>query len=157
MMDWNSKISKDTNTIAEKDYRYVIVDAERTQTKGAGKLPVCPMLKVTAQIQVGKDRTIEIHDYIVLHETMEWKIGQFLVSIGQKKKGEPCQPNWDPNAIIGKRGWLNTKNNKEGYPQVNRWLSPEEAPEMQSKEEKQEIGDFFGPNDKPIEDDRIPF
>ena len=155
-MDWNSKITKDSGTVKDGEYPYLIVDAEQKRTKATLK----PMLEVCVKIGLGQGREMELRDWIVLSEETEWKVGQFLVSIGQKERGKECIPDWSPNAIIGKRGRLKIKNRNDRSqitwlaPQKDADKAPKEAEDVE-KEEKQD--DFFEGFEEVSEDDRIPF
>lgn len=157
-MDWNSTITSDSNNLPEGEYPYVITYCEKSETSGRGKLPVCPMLIVTAEITTPYGSTLELKDYLVLHESMEWKIGQFLVSIGQKEKGKDCIPDWSSKAIMGKRGYLLTRN-EEGrnggtFARVAKWLDKKASSKNEAEEDTEE---FFGDDFEPIKNDRIPF
>lgn len=156
-MDWNSEITKDGNTIEPGIYKYLITEINKTESKGTGKLPPSPMLVVKAKIDLGNFNERTITDYIVLHESLEWKVSQFLVSIGQKEKGKPCKPDWSNAAIVGKRGLLETRNQKgiDGriYARVLQWIPQAEYEKRKAENQDSDfLGDF-----EPINDDRIPF
>lgn len=154
-MDWNSKITKDSGTIKDGEYPYIIVDAEQKVTRNTLK----PMLEVRAKISTGLGREMELRDWIVLSEETEWKVGQFLVSIGQKERGKECIPDWSPNAIIGKRGRLKIKNRNDR--QQITWLAPQndakEASEAEDKPKEEKKDDFFEGFKEVSTDSRIPF
>lgn len=151
-MDWNSKITKDSGTVKDGEYPYLIVDAEQKRTKETLK----PMLEVCAKIGLEQGREMELRDWIVLSEETEWKVGQFLVSIGQKERGKECIPDWSPNAIIGKRGRLKVKNRNDRS-QIT-WLAPQKDTDKAPKEAKEEKqDDFFKDFEEVSIDDCIPF
>lgn len=155
-MDWNSKITKDSGTVKDGVYPYLIVDTEQKMTKTTLK----PMLEVRVKIRTGLGREMELRDWIVLSEETEWKVGQFLVSIGQKERGKECIPDWSPNAIIGKRGRLKIKNRNDR--QQITWLAPqndanEASEEAEDKPKEEGTDDFFEGFKEVSTDSRIPF
>ena len=155
-MDWNSKITKDSGTVKDGEYPYLIVDAEQKVARNTLK----PMLEVRVKISTGLGREMELRDWIVLSEETEWKVGQFLVSIGQKERGKECVPDWSPNAIIGKRGRLKIKNRNDR--QQITWLAPqndahEASKEAEDKPKEEKKDDFFEGFKEVSTDSRIPF
>lgn len=155
-MDWNSKITKDSGTVKDGVYSYLIVDTEQKMTKTTLK----PMLEVRVKISTELGREMELRDWIVLSEETEWKVGQFLVSIGQKERGKECIPDWSPNAIIGKRGRLKIKNRNDR--QQITWLAPqndanETSEEAGDKPKEEKKDDFFEGFKEVSTDSRIPF
>lgn len=62
-----------------------------------------------------------IKENLYLYGKGEWRISQFFISIGQKKKGEPLRPNW--NAILGAKGTaeleINNYTDRDGNPGKN--------------------------------------
>lgn len=155
-MDWNSKITKDSGTVKDGEYPYLIVDAEQKVTRNTLK----PMLEVRVKISTGLGREMELRDWIVLSEETEWKVGQFLVSIGQKERGKECVPDWSPNAIIGKRGRLKIKNRNDR--QQITWLAPqndahEASEEAEDKPKEEKKDDFFEGFKEVSTYNRIPF
>lgn len=155
-MDWNSKITKDSGTVKDGEYPYLIVDTEQKMTKATLK----PMLEVRVKIGLGQGKEMELRDWIVLSEETEWKVGQFLVSIGQKERGKECIPDWSPNAIIGKRGRLKIKNRNDR--QQITWLAPqndanETSQEVEDKPKEEKQDDFFEGFKEVSTDSRIPF
>lgn len=160
-MDWNSPIRKDSGTVKDGEYSYVIVDTEQKVTRNTLK----PMLEVRVKINLGGGHDMELRDWIVLSEETEWKVGQFLVSIGQKKRGEECIPDWSQRAIVGKRGRLKVKNRNDRA-QIT-WLAPKkEEPQFANKENGETVSqkasqekqdDFFEGFKEINTDERIPF
>lgn len=166
MMDWDSPISKDSNTIKDGDYPYLIVDAEKKFTRSTLK----PMLEVRVKITLDTGYERELRDWIVLSEETEWKVGQFLVSIGQKERGKMCVPDWSDNAIIGRHGFLRVKNRNDRT-QIT-WLAPKKTTTQQENEENEEAvsqqpekkdeqkasqDDFFAGFTPYENDSRVPF
>lgn len=150
MMDWDSEIKDTGFQVTPGVYPFEIIDAEQTKSKGK-KLPPSPMLKVEIECTMDSGTAFRVTDFIVLHESLEWKVAQFLESIGQKEPGKSCKPNWGPLALIGSTGKVEIEN-REGqdgnsYPSVKRWLPKEEG----------ENAEFFGKDFKPVDDERIPF
>ncbi|WP_286927483.1 hypothetical protein [Lactococcus sp. UBA7128] len=62
--------------------------------------------------------TATLTEKLYLYKKGEWRISQFFVAIGQKKKGEPVRPNWQ--AVLGATGQAEVKvrnyTDKDGNP-----------------------------------------
>ncbi|MFZ2667631.1 MAG: hypothetical protein WAX40_04850, partial [Lactococcus raffinolactis] len=64
----------------------------------------------------------------------EWRISQFFISIGQKKKGEPLRPNWQ--AVLGAKGTaeleINNYTDRDGNPGKNNRVKTFNEPTQQA-------------------------
>lgn len=104
-LDWNSEITQDDQfeLLPDGEYDFVVESMERARFNGSDKMGPCPQAKLTLVIKSpvsGND--VKILETLNLHKKMEWKLSQFFVCIGQKKKGEPLVPNW--NLVPGSKG-----------------------------------------------------
>ena len=67
----------------------------------------------------------KVFDSLYLNTKAEWRLSQFFLSIGQKKKGEPLRPNW--NEVPGSAGKVelivNSYTDKNGNPKRNNKVS----------------------------------
>ena len=70
----------------------------------------------------------------MLDDSLEWKLCQFFLAIGDRKHGEALKMNWD--AVEGKGGWCEighrTWTGRDGEEresnQVERFIDPQDAP-----------------------------
>lgn len=103
-LGWNDEIEQDSNdfeVLPEGDYDFEVIKFDRGRSKGSDKLPACNMAILTIKVSDGVKSTT-VTENLVLHTKMEWKLSQFFCSIGQKKKGERVQMNWQ--AVYGAKG-----------------------------------------------------
>ena len=135
-LDWDSEITSDGDEYAlldEGDYDFVITAFERSRSSGSGKLPSSPMAIITLRVTDAAGNGTAVKDNIILHSSVEWKLGQFFHSIGMKKQGEKLRPQWDN--IIGKKGrchvYIDTFTGNDGSEKKNnkvqRYLPPDAA------------------------------
>ena len=92
-MDWDSGISAEAsqaNLPPVGEYGFTVIEFEKTQSK-TGKKMAKVTLKLDESAQFWK-----VNDYLVLQDSMAWKLAQFFESLGLKKKGEPLTSMpWD--------------------------------------------------------------
>ncbi len=79
--------------LEEGDYEFVVDDFKRTFAKDN----TTPVLELTLKIG---DTTVR--DWLHFKKNAEWKISQFLISIGMKKHGEPAKVDFDH--LLGAKG-----------------------------------------------------
>ena len=105
-LGWQDTIVKDAEEYPlweDGDYHFIVESFERARTQGTGKLPPCNMAKLTIKvINLDTNDSIKLTHQLILHSKMEWKLSEFFSAIGQKKKGEPLQMNW--NLVPGSNG-----------------------------------------------------
>lgn len=75
------------------EYDFEVVNYNRQFAKDN----TTPVLELTLLVE-GR----ELKDWLHFKKTVEWKISQFLVSIGMKKHGEPSKVDFDN--LIGSKG-----------------------------------------------------
>lgn len=136
-LDWDSPISyeqPDFVTLDEGVYPFTISKMERKQYEGSrreGGLPACPMAELTIEAR-GKEGISTFRTRLFLHSRCEGILTNFFTCIGQKKKGETFNPNW--NDVQGSSGWarlkvrtFETRNGLEGTAnEIDRWLAPDD-------------------------------
>lgn len=108
-LGWNSEITNEGKDfiIAEPgDYDFTVVGFERGRFNGSAKMPACNQAELSIKLNHPDGECI-VKDKLFLHSKTEWKISEFFLGIGQKKKGESFRPNW--NAIIGATGRCKVK------------------------------------------------
>ena len=104
-LGWDDQIEKDAQEfilLPEGDYDFTIEEFERSRSQGKGKLPPCNMAIVHFLVQDGEGRQVPIRENFILHSSLEWKLSELFMSIGQKEKGEKVSMNW--NALPGATG-----------------------------------------------------
>lgn len=94
--DWNDEIEQDSSDfelVPEGEYDFEVVKFERGRTPSDAKYPNCNQAILTLKL-TNSEREATITDRLILNKKLEWKLSQFFCSIGQKKKGERVQMNW---------------------------------------------------------------
>lgn len=141
-LGWDDTITQDGGDggilLAPGDYIFEVQKFERARyTPGpTSKLPPCNMAKLELKIQSDQGTAI-VFNNLYLHTSTEGLLSAFFASIGQKKKGEPLQMNW--NMVIGAKGVVkikhrtykdNTYNDVDRfYPLDASYYTTKEAPE----------------------------
>ena len=134
-LDWNSTIENDSSYILLPDgvYPFTVTAFERGYHNGSDKLPPCPKAVLTIQVDGGSLGTVEVHENLFLHSRAEWKLCEFFTAIGERKKGEPLQMNW--NAVGGATGLCELGHRKykdNDYNQITKFLEPKPQPVPQA-------------------------
>lgn len=106
-LSWDSTIEKESNFVLLEpgEYDFTVKNMTRGQyTPGpnAKISEACPMAELELDVTDSKGQTATVKENLILHTSLEWKISQFFISIGQKVKGQPFVPNW--GAVIGTTG-----------------------------------------------------
>ena len=130
---WEDEIENDGQDfflLPEGEYPFTVTKFERGRSKGNGKMPPCNM----AILQLHVNEQAYITEYLLLNSKMEWKLSQFFVSIGLKKRGERVRMNW--SKVLGASGMCRIK--VEEYTgddgkvrhsnKVDAFLDPEQVP-----------------------------
>lgn len=103
-LGWDSEITNEGKdfVIAESgDYEFTVTGFERGRHNGSAKMPACNYAELSIKLRLTEGECI-VKDKLFLHSKMEWKLSEFFLCIGQKKKGQSFVPNW--NAIMGATG-----------------------------------------------------
>lgn len=123
-LGWDSGISAEAGEFKIPpigEYLFYVANFERAYSK-TNK----PMAILTLSLNVN-DQAYERKDYLVLTETMEWKLAQFFESIGLKKKGEALSKMpWDQ--VIGKQGTcklIHEEYNGQTVPRIGGYIVPD--------------------------------
>lgn len=102
--DWDDFIENDSPDyviLPEGDYNFTVMGFERARFNGSEKLPPCNKAVLSLEVESPEGRTIITHN-LFLHTRTEGLICAFFNAIGQRKKGEKLQMNW--NKVIGSTG-----------------------------------------------------
>lgn len=103
-LGWDSEITNEGKdfVIAEPgDYEFTVTGFERGRHNGSAKMPACNYAELSIKLRLPEGECI-VKDKLFMHSKMEWKLSEFFLCIGQKKKGQSLVPNW--NAIMGATG-----------------------------------------------------
>lgn len=102
-LSWDEEINQESEftLLEDGDYDFEVIKFERGRSKGSTKIPPSNMAILTLRVGNGIEKTT-VTDYLVLHSSLEWKLSQFFIAIGDKKHGEPLRMNW--NNVVGKKG-----------------------------------------------------
>lgn len=124
---WEDEISEESSFVLleEGDYDFTVTSYERKRFPGSAKMCACNQVEL--RLEVGG---IPLTDSLFLNKKAEWRISQFLISIGMKRKGVPCKPNW--NAIPGSRGrckvgirtWTNKNGDRRQSNEIKEYYEP---------------------------------
>ena len=111
VLGWDDEISQESNftLLPEGEYDFEVVGFDQGMYNGSNKLPACPKAELTLRVDGGDQGTTQVFENLFLVSSMEWKISEFFLSIGQKKKGESFVPKWDQ--VLGSTGRANIEVN----------------------------------------------
>ncbi|MDR2976886.1 MAG: hypothetical protein LBV19_06195 [Streptococcaceae bacterium] len=127
MMDWDDEISQESSftLLPAGDYPFIVVGFERKKfepnPQRQSKIPAgTNMASVEMEFKADDGSTTRVTENLFLLKKMEWKMSEFFLSIGQKKKGEPFHANWPK--VLGSSGKATLEVNtymKDGNEQQN--------------------------------------
>ncbi|MDO4548204.1 MAG: DUF669 domain-containing protein [Clostridia bacterium] len=138
-LGWDDIIENDGasfEVLPEGDYDFEVVSFERgryTPSRPDSKLPPCPMALLT--IEIGSDQSkARIQHRLFLHSRCEGLLCAFFTAIGQRKRGEALNMNW--NRVTGATGrckvtvreYTTDKGEKRQSNQISRFYEPDDAP-----------------------------
>lgn len=104
VLDWNDAIENDSPDfilLPENDYDFTVEKFERERHPGSEKLPPCPKAVIYLRIDAPEGTAVIKHN-LFLHSKTEGMLCAFFSAIGQRKKGERLNMNW--NAVTGSTG-----------------------------------------------------
>lgn len=133
-LSWDSTIEKESSFVLLEpgEYNYKVTNMTRGQyTPGpnAKITEACPMAELELEVTDSIGQTATVKENLILHTSLEWKISQFFISIGQKIKGQPFVPNWAQVVGATGRGEFDTrkytsKGEEREANQVKNFLEP---------------------------------
>ena len=102
-LGWDDLISEEGGQYIalDGDYTFTVKAVEKGRFAGSAKIPACNKATITLAVD-HPDGVANVKYDLILWSTLEWRISDFLLAIGQKRHGEPTRPNW--NAMVGARG-----------------------------------------------------
>ena len=102
-------------------YPFRVTKFTRGRFNGSEKMPACPKAELELSVYSQEHGEVTIFESLLLHTKTEWKLSEFFLSVGQKRKGEKVTMNWQ--AVIGAQGMceleVNKYNDKQGNPREN--------------------------------------
>lgn len=143
---WDDEISNEGTPFVlfpAGDYPFTVTNFERSTYQPAPgyphKVPTGCLMAVLSLdfVNPATGEKTTIKENLYLYEKGEWRISEFFVAIGQKKKGEPVTPNWQ--AILGATGMAKLE--------VNTYTKKGETEEKQNNKVK----NFLEPNEVPTQ------
>lgn len=146
-LDWDDEIENDGQSfeaVPPGDYDFQVIGFERERYPGGNKIPACNKAVLTIQVSNG-EKSGTIKHNLLMYTTMEWKLSEFFIAIGQKKHGEKLRMNW--NAVVGAAGrckvgihkWVNKNGEEMESGEIKKFYEPKGAP---SGGRKYTPGDF---------------
>ena len=126
MMDWNDYIEQESQfvTLPEGDYNFTVTSFEKAKHAGSAKIPACNKAILELTFKAPNGQRGRCKDFLLLHESVEWKLCAFFRSIGQKQHGTGLHMDW--SKVQGAKGRAHFIVNDDGYNRVDRYLDPEE-------------------------------
>ena len=86
-------------------YDFTVVSMERGRFAGSEKMAACNSANLNMVVKDADGNERHVFDTLYLNTKAEWRLSQFFIAVGQKKKGEKLNPNW--SAVPGSTGKLN--------------------------------------------------
>lgn len=133
-LSWDDEISLESEfeLLPAGEYNFYVDSIEKGHFGGSEKMSPCPQANLTIIVKKADGKEAKIFDTLYLNTKAEWRLSQFFIAIGQKKKGEPLAMNW--RRVPGAHGRLSLsvneytdKNgNKKQNNRVDRYLPPEQ-------------------------------
>lgn len=81
--------------LPEGTYEFTVASMERAHFGGSEKMAPCNMANLDLLIKDKDGKEHHVFDSLYLNSKAEWRLSQFFLCIGQKKKGEALRPNWN--------------------------------------------------------------
>lgn len=134
--NWDDIIENDSGEyilLPEGDYDFKVLSFERERHQGSAKLPPCKKAVLNIEVTSPQGKTTIRHN-LFLHSKCEGLLCAFFSSIGQRKRGEKHQMNW--NSVTGATGKCKVK--------IHTWTKDDG-----SQGQSNEISKFYEKEDKP--------
>lgn len=122
-LGWDEEITEESSFILleEGEYEFKVIQIEKGWFNGSEKMQPCPQ----AIVHLLVNNQVELKTYLLLNKKTEWKLSEFFLSIGLKKKGEPLKMNWAQ--AQGKTGIVlvgHREHNGQKYNEVKKFIEP---------------------------------
>ena len=123
-LSWDDQIENegsDFEPLPDGEYDFEIRTMERGRFAGSDKMAACNKATIDCVIKDSDGNEHHVFDDLILNSKMEWKLCQFFLCIGQRKKGEKLKPRW--NEVPGATGrfkiYVNEYKDKNGKQRRN--------------------------------------
>lgn len=125
---WDDQIENegaDYEPLPAGTYEFTVNSMTRGRFAGSEKMSACNMANLDLVIADSDGKDHHVFDTLYLHSKAEWRLSQFFLCIGQKKKGEPLRPNWNevPCSTGKVELIINEYTDKNGNPRKNNRVS----------------------------------
>ena len=123
-LGWDEEIKQESEFVLLEPgtYDFEVTGLEKAYFNGSEKMQPCPQARLELTIDKAK-----VFTNLFLNTKSEWKLSEFFISIGLKKKGEPLKMQW--NKVLGLKGKCEVSNreyNGKTYNEVSKFLEPAE-------------------------------
>lgn len=140
-LSWDDVIEKEGGSmivLPAGKYPFRVSKFTRGRFTGSEKMPACPKAELELTVYSQEHGEVTIFESLLLHTKTEWKLSEFFLAVGQKRKGEKVSMNWQ--AVIGAQGLceleINKYTDKQGNPRENNrvkeYIEPEATPAPQA-------------------------
>ena len=133
-LSWDDQIENDGSDfepLPDGEYDFEVRTMERGRFPGSDKMAACNKATIDCVIKDPDGNEHHVFDDLILNSKMEWKLCQFFLCIGQRKKGEQLKPRW--NEVPGATGrfkiYVNVYKDKNGKQRRNNKVDEYLAPE----------------------------
>ena len=132
---WDDYVEQDGGDFVlldEGEYEFRITGFERGRFPGSAKIPPCNKAIMTLTIDSPQGRT-SVNADLIMYSSMEWKLSQFLRSIGAKKEGEKVRVKWDDligkvgRCVIKHRSYINKNGEEKQTNDVDRFVDADDS------------------------------
>lgn len=134
--NWDDIIENDAGEytlVPDGDYDFKVLSFERERHPGSAKLPPCNKAVLNIEVTSPQGKATIRHN-LFLHSKCEGLLCAFFSAIGQRKRGEKFQMNW--NSITGATGRCKVK--------IHTWTKDDG-----SQGQSNEISKFYEKEEKP--------
>ena len=131
-LGWDEQITEEGSEyilLPEGDYNFTVKSFERGRHNGSEKMPACNKAILQIAVDDGNGNSGMISHTLFLHSRSERSLGNFFLSVGLKKKGEPLKMNW--NFVPGTKGRCHINHrdhNGNKYNNIKYFIIPEDKP-----------------------------
>lgn len=131
-LGWDDEVENTSSfpDIEDGEYDFIVDHFERSTVGGSSKYSGQKMAVIYCNIHGSEE--VQLKTNIIMNTNFQWKLSQFLISIGQMKneEGAKARPNW--NTVGGSRGRCkiehkpNYNDPSKKHPEITEFLPPAE-------------------------------
>lgn len=125
---WDDEITQESEFVLLEPgvYEFTVTNFDREYFDGSEKMSPCPKAEIELEVTDSQGRSAKIFENLFLNKKAEWKLSEFFIAIGQKKKGEPLKMDW--RKVLGAKGKcqiVNTEYDGNKYNRVKKYIAAE--------------------------------